>query len=117
MAAVAEVKVVITRFGGPNVHETLPKALLAVCEAVLTEANKTIPLETGTMQRSGRVEVSGNEGQVSYDTPYAVQQHEDPHFRHDPGRRDHWLERTVEEMRDELSKIVQMAMKRGATGR
>jgi hypothetical protein len=76
-----------------------------VTEHVLAEANKTVPLETGTLQRSGFTEVDGKtlEGQVAYDTPYAVKQHEDPDLRHDPPRRDHWLERTADEQQAKLT--------------
>lgn len=68
-----------------------------VTEDCLGDANLTIPYETGAMAGSGFAEVDGMEGQVAYDTPYAVAQHEDPTIHHDEGRRDHWLSQTVEE--------------------
>jgi hypothetical protein len=74
-----------------EIRAAIGHALHEITEDLLHEANKTIPLETGTMMRSGQTEVDGLSGQVSYDTPYAVYQHEDASLHHDPGRRDHWL--------------------------
>lgn len=110
-------EVKLSRYGGPNADEGVTKALQALTEAVLAEANKTVPLEEGTLQRSGQAEAEGKEAQVSYDTPYAVVQHEDPHLRHDPGRRDHWLEQAVEERKSEWAELVRSEMEKFATGK
>jgi hypothetical protein len=67
-----------------------------VGQYILQEANKTIPIDQGTLQRSGQVTVGDLEVVVSYDTPYAVRQHEDTRLRHAPGRRAKWLERTLQ---------------------
>ena len=83
-------------------------------EHILEHANRSVPIEEGTLGRSGFVAMrkgtvaktfgdAGNlevrrTGRVSesgptitavvaYDTPYAVRQHEDTSIRHDPGRR------------------------------
>lgn len=70
-------------------------------EFLLEQANRTIPLEEGTMARSGQVTVERSgatvTATVSYDTPYARRQHEDTRLRHAPGRRAKWLERTFDE--------------------
>lgn len=83
-------------------------ALRDVAEDCLREANRTVPLEEGTLARSGTVQVdpATMRAAVGYDTPYAVRQHEDPTLRHDAGRRHHWLERTVEENRDRYQKYL-----------
>jgi hypothetical protein len=79
----------------------LADALGDVAETLLNDANRTVPIEEGTLERSGTASVdrAGLRSAVSYDTPYAVYQHEDPTLRHDPGRRDHWLEDTLNENR------------------
>jgi len=78
------------------------RALGDIAEDALREANRTVPLEEGTLARSGTAQVdpANLQAAVGYDTPYAVRQHEDPTLRHDAGRRSHWLQRTVEEHRD-----------------
>lgn len=83
-------------------RDGLADALEDVAEDCLFEANRTIPIEEGVMQDSGFAEVDREalEGQVAYDTPYTVKQHEDPDLHHDEGRRAKWLEATVAEQGD-----------------
>lgn len=45
-----------------------------------------VPLEEGTLERSGKVEVSGMKVTVAYGTPYGLIQHEREDFQHAPGR-------------------------------
>jgi len=68
-------------------------------EFLLEESNRTIPHETGEMERSGLVSKDETAGEVavSYNTPYAPRQHEDTRLSHDEGRRPKWLEQTVTE--------------------
>lgn len=53
-----------------------------------------VPLEEGTLQRSGRKHHAPGalEGAVSYGGPYARRQHEELAWRHDPGRTAKYLE-------------------------
>lgn len=83
---------------GDAVRRALGPVLGQVADVALEEANRIIPLEEGIMQDSGFTEVdeAALTAQVAYATPYAVKQHEDPTLTHDPGREDHWLEKTVE---------------------
>lgn len=63
-------------------------------EHVLAEANKQVPHERGDLLRSGQVDVDPSTASavISYDTPYAVRQHEELDYRHDPGRKAKYLE-------------------------
>lgn len=61
-------------------------------EVWLEEANRGVPIEESTLERSGTATTDGLRGVVAYDTPYAVRQHEDLTLRHDQGRRAKWLE-------------------------
>lgn len=100
--------------GGSRAHLTgeirkaAAEALRDIGDNCLEEANRIIPLEEGIMQDSGFVEVDATalEGQVAYSTPYAVKQHEDPTLTHDPGREDHWLEKTVDRNRAEYAEYM-----------
>lgn len=60
----------------------------------LEESGREVPIEEGTLSRSGSVSVDRGQGvvQISYDTPYAVVQHEDESLRHDAGRKAKFLE-------------------------
>ncbi len=81
-------------------------------EHILQEANKTIPIDQGTLQRTGKVTAQDGVAVISYDTPYAVRQHEDTRLRHANGRRAKWLERTLNE---EASYVTQwLARQMGA---
>ena len=99
------------------------RGLYLWAEHVLEEATRIVPLEEGTLMRSGvasvsfgnaKVIVEGGEGSeghvvregmtvgtergnshfaaVSYDTPYAVRQHEEMDYAHQRGRRAKYLE-------------------------
>lgn len=72
------------------------RAVLLGTEHVLGESDKVVPLEEGTLSRSGTASQESHVGQVvgsiSYDTPYAVVQHERMDLRHDEGRTAKYLE-------------------------
>lgn len=65
-------------------------------EHVLSESTKRVPIEEGTLSRSGIATAEARPGEavgaVSYDTPYAVRQHEEMDYRHDEGRTAKYLE-------------------------
>ncbi|MUL39631.1 hypothetical protein FZ103_00285 [Streptomonospora sp. PA3] len=61
-------------------------------EYLLGESDRLVPLEEGTLQRSGTTDQDGLSGTVSYDTVYAARQHEELTWRHDPGRQAKYLE-------------------------
>ena len=75
---------------------------------VRQEANKTVPIDEGTLQRSGGVELNRERAEVVifYDTTYAVKQHEGTHFRHSEGRRAKWLELTVQEQQAQIRELL-----------
>lgn len=78
----------------------------------LEEANRTIPLKIGELQNSGHTTSNGMQAEVAYGTPYAVVQHEDTTFRHDPGRRAKWLELTVYEQEARYREYLAAAARR-----
>jgi hypothetical protein len=63
-------------------------------EHVLAKSRELVPLEEGTLERSGRSQVDAEalEGVVSYDTVYARRQHEELTWKHSPGRQAKYLE-------------------------
>jgi hypothetical protein len=64
-------------------------------EYVLQESRNVVPLDEGTLERSGTASVDPRTltAAVSYDTPYAVEQHENLEIVHPGGREAKYLER------------------------
>lgn len=84
-------------------------------EHALTEANKHVPHDEGTLERSGQTGTAreGDDfiGSVSYDTPYAVKQHEDMTLSHDGKGQAKWLETSMSEEAGAMGQIVATAMR------
>lgn len=70
------------------------RGVALAAEHILGESNKKAPIEESTLIRSGTVSTDPGAftAAVSYDTPYAVKQHEDMSLRHDQGRTAKYLE-------------------------
>ena len=72
------------------------RGLYLWAELILEEATKLVPLKVGTLERSGHAWPPSRVGRlraaVSYDTPYAVVQHENMTFHHPRGRQAKYLE-------------------------
>lgn len=85
-------------------------------EHVLKLARDRVPIETGTLERSGMASDDGKDTvAVSFDTPYAVRQHEDLTARHDAGREAKYLETAVADGRQDVAALV-AARVRNVTG-
>ena len=89
------------RFGslGAQIAAAAERAALLAAEHVLGEAVAVVPIEEGTLGRSGKAtaetQADAAVGAVSFATPYAVKQHEDLSLRHDQGREAKYLERPL----------------------
>lgn len=84
------------------------RGVALAAEHILGAANEKVPLEEATLQRSGTVSTDPDNfaAAVSYDTPYAVRQHEDMHARHDSGRTAKYLENAFNSERETTLKII-----------
>lgn len=73
------------------------RGISLAAEHILGASNEKVPIEEATLERSGTVSTDpGNfTAAVSYDTPYAVKQHEDMTLRHDQGRTAKYLENAM----------------------
>jgi hypothetical protein len=89
------------------------KGLIIAAEHVLSVSNQRVPHETGDLARSGGIsqDDSGRTA-ISYDTDYAVVQHEDVSLRHDAGRQAKFLESSLISERELVRTIVANSMKR-----
>ncbi|MFJ3867908.1 hypothetical protein [Streptomyces nigra] len=83
-------------------------------EHLLQVSNTRVPIEEGTLERSGVVSVDEGEvtAAVSYDTPYAVRQHEELDYRHDAGRTAKFLERSLHEENGTITEIIAAQVRR-----
>jgi hypothetical protein len=84
------------------------KGLRLAAEHLLAESQRLVPIEEATLERSGVASVDNAKGQaaVSYDTVYAVRQHEELTWRHDPGRQAKYLEQPMHTERATMLAIL-----------
>lgn len=85
-------------------------------EHVLAESRKIVPLREGTLERSGRVDVDGLDGAVSYDTVYARRQHEELTWKHAPGRTAKYLEKPMNSERQVVLQLMAVPLRRWLRG-
>lgn len=88
------------------IRDAAARGLGMALEHILTVSNQRVPIEEGVLERSGAVSQDGLVGAVSYDTPYAVVQHEDLTLNHDAGRQAKYLESALTGERDTVAKII-----------
>lgn len=88
------------------------RGLRLALEHILAESKKIVPLEEGTLERSGRVDVDGLDGAISFDTVYAVRQHEELTWKHLPGRQAKYLEVPMMRERDRALEIMAVPLRR-----
>lgn len=83
-------------------------------EHLLEVSRQRVPIEEGTLERSGiaTVDEASATAVVSYDTPYAVRQHEDLTLRHDEGRTGKYLEDPLREEADTIQRIIAAQVRR-----
>lgn len=90
------------------------KGLRAAAEHLLAESQRLVPIEEATLERSGVASVDEAKGQaaVSYDTVYAVRQHEELTWRHDPGRQAKYLEQPYSTEQPTMLALIAAAERR-----
>lgn len=80
----------------------VPTALLEVGQEIMRLSQKEVPLDEGTLQNSGTVEVDGDNVVVGYNTEYAARLHEHPEYRFQKGRKGKYLEDPIKRNEDKL---------------
>lgn len=87
--------------------------LRLAAEHLLQVSRTMVPIEEGTLERSGSASVDEGKlrGAVSYDTPYAVVQHEDLTLQHDAGRTAKYLERALTGEASTVGEIIARAVR------
>ena len=89
------------------------RGLTLAVEHILQVSNTHVPIEEGTLERSGKASVDAGSlrGAVSYDTEYAVVQHEDLTLQHDAGRTAKYLERAMTGERSTARELIARAVR------
>jgi hypothetical protein len=92
--------------------------LQAAAESILARSDMAVPYETGELRDSGRVTVDPLtlEAAVSYDTLYAVRQHEDMTLAHPAGSAK-YLENAMNQARPTLGHLIAAHVRRQLHGR
>ncbi|MFF4454990.1 hypothetical protein [Streptomyces goshikiensis] len=96
------------------IHAAAGRGRRIGAEHVLGASRKRVPINEGTLERSGAVsddEISGTSA-ISYDTPYAPRVHEDMSARHLPGRSAKFLESVLAETSGEVQALIAAEIRR-----
>lgn len=105
------------RLWGSRGRRAASEGLRRALEHTLQVSRTQVPLEEGTLERSGRVDVDGLEGSISYDTPYAVIQHEALDFHHPvPGRKAKYLEDPMNSEQRKMLNLMAVSLRRWLRG-
>lgn len=90
------------------------KGLKVAAEHLLQKSRELVPHEEGTLERSGTVTVdeANLRAAVSYDTPYAVRQHEELDWKHDEGRQAKYLEDPMNSEQATMRELIAAELRR-----
>lgn len=103
-------------WNGPKItaetKDAASRGLKKGMEHLLNESRKEVPIEEGTLERSGKASVDGLKGAVAYDTEYAVKQHEDPTLKHDAGRKWKYLEQPMHRVGPDIMDLIAAEIRR-----
>lgn len=80
-------------------------------EHTLAESKKLVPLDEATLERSGKVSMDGLNGAISFDTVYAVVQHERLDYKHLPGRQAKYLEQPMNTEREIMLQLMAVSLR------
>jgi hypothetical protein len=88
------------------------QGLFLASEHLLKESREQVPHEEATLERSGKATQDGLTAAVSFNTPYAVVQHEDLTLAHDAGRNAKYLEKPMNSERTTFGQIIATSVRR-----
>lgn len=101
------VKAIATKASKQGMHDAL--------DYLAEQSKQQVPLDTGALKNSCEVSVNedGSSGTVSYDTPYAVRQHEELSYNHQRGRKAKYLEDPANDpdIQSKMATLIQNAFK------
>lgn len=97
-----------------HLHGAAADGISDATEHLLGASRARVPIEEGTLERSGAASVdrANLRGVVSYDGPYAIRQHEELTWQHDPGRTAKYLEGPAHEEADVIKALIAARIRR-----
>jgi hypothetical protein len=101
-----------------RVHRSGAQGLKQAAEFVLDQSNQRAPIQDGTLINSGATDVdeAAMEAVVTYDTPYAIKQHEDLSLRHPNGRQAKFLESAAKDNIERITDYLAQAIGNEVSG-
>lgn len=93
---------------GRQYENATDSILQDVLENLLEESKTECPFEEGILENSGYTvyDSQKKEGNVIYDTPYAVRLHEHPEYNFKGKGKGKWLERALDRKREEYIRFI-----------
>lgn len=89
------------------------RGLVDGADHLLQVSQTEVPVDEGTLRGTGAVHiVTDTKVAVSYDTPYAVRQHEELGYRHPKQGKAKYLEDPMRSEAPEVRRLVQAAIRR-----
>ncbi|MFB7776926.1 hypothetical protein [Streptomyces bauhiniae] len=97
-----------------ELRQAAAHGLLLAAEHVLQQSQDVVPLDEDPLMQSGMASVdpASLTAMVSYDTPYAVRQHEETTWRHAPGRTAKYLENPLNAAASVVPQIIAAQLRR-----
>lgn len=93
--------------------EATRKGVWSALDHLAAVSKQQVPLDQGPLKNSCYVDVAddGSSGTVSYDTPYAVRQHEELSYQHQRGRKAKYLEDPANDsgVQKEMQQLIKRA--------
>ncbi len=93
---------------GHSTHESVTAGAQALQDAT----ERVIPIRSSELRESGRVTADGDRAALSYNTPYAVIEHQSGYPRHTPPRVKHYVTRPMLENGEEVLAAMAEALGR-----
>lgn len=97
----------------PEVRSAITNGLQDALDVIHQAAVNRAPKETGVLRNDSGTVVSGNEGVVHFDAPYAVRQHEEVGWNHQDGEAK-YLENAVIATRPVVEAVLTEALRKAA---
>ncbi|MFI6317280.1 hypothetical protein ACIBG8_07165 [Nonomuraea sp. NPDC050556] len=97
-----------------KVNRAAARGLRMGAEHVLQVSRTQVPIDEATLERSGAASVDDASltAAVSYETPYALVQHEDLDLKHAPGRKAKYLEDPARDEADIVRALIAAQIRR-----
>ncbi|QPK81117.1 hypothetical protein G7Y41_08770 [Schaalia sp. ZJ405] len=95
-------------------QEAAARGLRLAAEHLRGVSQQAAPIREGILRASATVTMSMDQttAAVSYDTPYAVEQHEELGYRHPKGGQAKYLEGPARDEKNTMTQIIQAHLKR-----